>query len=77
MNVLCRLILPMSIKMTPSSFNFRLVLYIRTAYLECTAQVRGTCVRPPWRIQLCSAKCFGLLLCVTINGVVDSYLHQY
>ena len=21
---------------------------------------------PPWRIELCSAKCFGLLLCVTI-----------
>ena len=25
-----------------------------------------TCVRPPWRIELCSAKCFGLLLCLTI-----------
>ena len=25
-----------------------------------------TCVRPPWRIELCPAKCFGLLLCLTI-----------
>ena len=43
----------------------RLLWYIRIAYLGCSAEVRGTRVGPPWRIELCCAKWFGLFLCVT------------
>ena len=43
----------------------KVIIVYMQAYLECSARVRRTCVRLLWRIELCSAKYFGLLLCVT------------
>ena len=54
---------------------------IRTVYLECCAHDRKTWLCLPamedsWNIELCSIKWFGLLLCVTIKRLVDSFLNR-